>query len=156
MDFHLNSLLNLPNARVFTCYKEAGFTFIHLDLINEGINCPNCENYTNTIQKTSQRLIRDLSIVGTGVYLKVPRRKFYCGQCQKYPTERLEWVENRQRFTQRYQEYIYKRVKESSCEQVSRNEELSPAQVQQIFSKVAEKELKKRMRYGRVPRFVTS
>ena len=149
MDFHLNSLLNLPNARVFTCYKKAGFTFIHLDLINEGINCPNCENYTNTIQKTSQRLIRDLSIVGTGVYLKVPRRKFYCGQCQKYPTERLEWVENRQRFTQRYQEYIYKRVKESSCEQVSRNEELSSAQESaNIEQGCRERAKKKRMRFG--------
>jgi len=144
MDFHLNSLLNLPNTRVFTCYKEAGFTFIQLDLINQGIHCPNCQNYTDTIQKTSHRLIRDLSIVGIGVYLKVPRRKFYCVQCQKYPTEQLEWVENRQRFTQRYQEYIYKRVKESSYEQVSRHEELSPAQVQQIFSKIAEKELKKK------------
>ena len=139
MDFHLNSLLNLPNARVFTCYKKVGFTFIQLDLINEGINCPNCQNYTDTIQKTSQILIRDLSIIGTGLYLKVPRRKFYCSHCQKYPTEQLEWVESRQRFTERYQEYIY------SCEQVSRDEELSPAQVQRIFSRVAERELKKKI-----------
>ena len=145
MDFHLNSLLNLPNARVFTCYKEAGFTFIQLDLINEGINCPNCQNYTDTIQKTSQVLIRDLSIIGVGLYLKVPRRKFYCGECQKYPTERLQWVESRQRFTERYQEYIYERVKESCCEQVSHNEELSPAQVQRIFSRIAERELKKKI-----------
>ncbi len=101
--------------------------------------------YTDTIQKISQVLIRDLSIIGIGLYLKVPRRKFYCNGCEKYPTEQLEWVENRQRFTKRYQEYIYERVKELSCEQVSRNEELSPAQVQRIFSRIAERELKKRL-----------
>jgi hypothetical protein len=53
MDFHLNSLLNLPNTTVFTCYKEAGFIFIHLQLTNEGINCPNCQSYTDTVHQTS-------------------------------------------------------------------------------------------------------
>ena len=144
MDFHLNSLLNLPNTTVFTCYKEAGFTFLQLHLLNEGINCPNCQSYTDTIHKTSHTLIRDLSIFGSGVYLKIPRRKFYCINCQKYPTEQLAWVEKRQRFTERYQEYIYERVKESSCEQVSRNEELSAEQIQRIFSRIAERELKKK------------
>lgn len=144
MDFHLNSLLNLPNTTVFTCYKEAGFTFLQLHLSNEGMNCPNCHNYTDTIHQTSHTLIRDLSIFGSGVYLKIPRRKFYCTNCQKYPTEQLVWVEKRQRFTERYQEYIYERVKESSCEQVSRNEELSAEQIQRIFSRIAERELKKK------------
>jgi transposase len=144
MDFHLNFLLNLPNVSVFTCYKEVGFTIIHLDLVNEGINCPNCQSYTDVIHQTSHILIRDLSIVGDGVYLKVPRRKFYCGNCKKYPTEHLSWVENKQRFTQRYQEYIYERVKESSCEQVSRVEDLSADQVQRIFSRIADRELKKK------------
>ena len=153
MDFHLNSLLNLPNTTVFTCYKEAGFIFLHLQLTNEGINCPNCQSYTDIVHQTSHILIRDLSIIGAGVYLKVPRRKFYCNNCQKYPTEQLVWTEKRQRFTQRYQKYIYERVsvagdpprKESSCEQVSRSEDLSTDQIQRIFSKVAETELKKRL-----------
>ncbi|WP_396134348.1 transposase family protein [Chamaesiphon sp. VAR_48_metabat_135_sub] len=62
----------------------------------------------------------------------------------KYPTEQLVWAEKRQRFTQRYQKYIYERVKESSCEQVSRSEDLSTDQIQRIFSKVAETEFKKK------------
>ena len=153
MNFHLNSLLNLPNISVFTCSKEAGFTFLHLQLTNEGIDCPNCQNYTDIVHQTSHILIRDLSIIGAGVYLKVPRRKFYCNNCQKYPTEQLVWVENRQRFTQRYQEYIYERVsvagdpprKESSCQQISRSEDLSKDQVQRIFSRIALTELKKKI-----------
>ena len=144
MDFHLNYLLNLPKATVFTCYRETGFTFLQLNLLNEGIDCPNCQKYTDIIHQTSYTLMRDLSIFGSGVYLKVPRRKFYCTNCQKYPTEQLAWVKKRQRFTERYQEYIYERVKESSCDQVSRNEELSAEQIQRIFSRIAERELKKK------------
>ena len=144
MDFHLNSLLNLPSTTIFTSYKKAGFTFLQLHLLSEGINCSNCRNYTDTTHQTSHTLIRDLSIFGSRVYLKIPRRKFYCSNCQKYPTEQLVWVEKRQRCTERYQEYIYERVKESSCEQVSRNEDLSPEQIQRIFSRIAERELKKK------------
>ncbi|WP_445242866.1 transposase family protein [Microcoleus sp. N3A4] len=33
--------------------------------------------------------MRDLSIFGRLVYLKVPRRQFYCGECKKFPTESL-------------------------------------------------------------------
>ena len=145
MDFHLNSWLNLPNTSVFTCSKEAGFTFLHLQLTNEGIDCPNCQNYTDIVHQTSHILIRDLSIIGAGVYWKVPRRKFYCNNCQKDPTEQLVWVENRQRFTQRSQEYIYEGVKESSCQQISRNEDLSIDQVQRIFSRIALTELQKKI-----------
>jgi transposase len=141
MDFHLNSLLNLPNTTIFTCYKEIGFTVIHLQLINEGINCPHCQKYTGTIHQVSHILVRDLSIIGSGVYLKTPRRKFYCNNWKKYPTEQLTWVENKQRFTRRYQEFIYERVKESSCEQVSRVKALSAEQVQRIFSRIANREL---------------
>ena len=76
----------------------------------------------------------------------------HCNNCQKYPTEQLVWVESRQRFTQRYQKYIYERVsvagppqrKESSCEQVSRSEDLSTDQIQRIFSKIAGIEFKKK------------
>jgi transposase len=144
MDFHLDTLLNLPNVTVFTCYQELGFNFLQLQFINEGINCPNCQKYTDTLDQTRQMLVRDLSIFGTGVYLKVPRRKFYCDNCKKYPTEQLSWLEKRQLFTCRYQEYIYTRVKELTTEQVSRSEQLSAEQVQQMFHKIAQRGLKNR------------
>ncbi|WP_293337130.1 transposase family protein [Microcoleus sp. CAWBG58] len=38
-------------------------------------------------------MIRDLSIFGQPVYLKVPRRQFYCRTCQKYFTESLNFVD---------------------------------------------------------------
>lgn len=54
--------------------------------------------------------------------------------CQRYFTERLEFVDWERRYTQRYEEHIYQRVKSSSIEQVRREEQLSFEQVQGIFN----------------------
>ena len=112
MDFHLDTLLGLPNTTVFSYASELDFIILKLQLIGDGINCSNCNYYTDTVHQTRPILIRDLSIFGQLVYLKVPRRQFYCPNCKKSPTELLSWLNKKQRQTTRYQEYIYNRVKE--------------------------------------------
>ncbi len=74
MDFHLDSLLKLPDVTVLTCQQHGGFIFLELDFINEGISCPHCQTYTDNLHQTRPILVRDLSICGQGVFLKVPRR----------------------------------------------------------------------------------
>ncbi|WP_425335109.1 transposase family protein [Nostoc punctiforme] len=51
--------------------------------------CHHCNSYTDTVHQSRTKLVRDLSIFGRLVYLKVPRRQFYCGECKKFPTESL-------------------------------------------------------------------
>ena len=143
MDFHLNSLLNLSNATVFTCDYDTDFICLHLRLDNDGISCPYCHNYTDNLHDTNHMLVRDLSVFGHLVYLKVPRRKFYCSNCQRYPTEVLDWMEKRRGFTIRYENYIYSQVKQLTVEQVSIQQRLSHEQVQGIFSRIAARELAK-------------
>ena len=83
---------------------------------------------------------------GQVVYLKVPRRQFYCFSCKTSPTEILSWLNKKQRQTNRYQEYIYEKVKELTVKQVSENEKMCVAgnprrsedAVQDIFHKVAQ------------------
>ena len=142
MDFHLDSLLNLPNVTVLTCQHQEDLIILKLDLLNEGTTCPHCQNYTDHIHQTRPRLVRDLPICGQGVYLHVPRRQFYCPHCHKYPTERLEFLEMGRNFTKRYEEYIYEQVKEMTVEQVSYQQQLTPEQVQDIFSRMANRKKK--------------
>ena len=47
---------------------------LKLRLVNDGINCPNCNEYIHKLHQTRPILVRDLSIFGQVVYLKVPRR----------------------------------------------------------------------------------
>jgi transposase len=137
MDFHLNTLLNLPNITVFSYSTELDFIILKLQLINDGINCPNCHHYTDIVHQTRPILVRDLSIFGRLVYLKVPRRQFYCSNCKKSPTEPFSWLNKKQRQTTRYQEYVYTRVKELTVKQVSENEKMSEDTIQDIFHKIA-------------------
>jgi transposase len=142
MDIYLDTLLKLPNVSVFTCYQKEGFIVLDLELINQGINCPYCQTYTDKLHEDRPILVRDLSICGQGVYLKVPRRQFECPQCKRISTERLSFLEMRRQYTIRYEEYIYERVKELTVEQVSKNEELSPERVASIFKRIAQRKKK--------------
>jgi transposase len=137
MDFHLDTLLDLNNVAVFSYSSELDYTVLKLQLVNDGINCPSCNVYTDKIHQVRSILVRDLSIFGRLVYLKVPRRQFRCNNCNKSPTEILSWLNRKQRQTTRYQNYIYERVKELTVKQVSENEKMSEDTVQDIFHKVA-------------------
>ncbi len=137
MDFHLDTLLKLPNVTVFTCRQKLDCIILQLELLNEEIICPHCQKYTDDINQNRPILVRDLSIFGQAVYLQVPRRQFYCPGCQKYSTERLSWMELGRNSTQRYEEYIYEKVKELPIEQVSKNEGISPEKIEIIFQRMS-------------------
>ncbi|NES87101.1 MAG: ISL3 family transposase, partial [Moorea sp. SIO2B7] len=94
---------------------------------------PHCQTYTDNLHQTRPILVRDLSICGQGVFLKVPRRQFICPHCGKYPTEGLEGIDIRRNYTKRYEEHIYEKVKELTIEQVSKAEQLSHKQVKIFF-----------------------
>ena len=134
MDFHLDILLNLPSVTVESCIYQDNEVNLILRFLTEGSCCPHCGSYTEELHQNRPVLIRDLPIFGRIVHLKVPRRQFYCGNCQRYFTEKLEFVDWERRYTQRYEENIYQRIKSSSIEQVSREERLSFEQAQGIFT----------------------
>jgi transposase len=137
MDFHLDNLLNLPNVIADSYSSTLDAVVINIQLVNAGINCPSCHQYICQLHQNRPILVRDLSVFGRIVYLKVPRRQFYCYNCKKLPTESFSWLNKQQRQTNRYQEYIYEKVKELTVKQVSENEKMSEDAVQDIFHKVA-------------------
>ncbi len=125
MDFHLDTLLNLPNITVESCTHQERQVDLRLRFLTEKSDCPHCQNSSDELHQNRPILVRDLSVFGKVVYLNVPRRQFYCRECQRYFTERLSFVNWERRSTQRYEDYIYQRVQNTSIEQVSREEELS-------------------------------
>lgn len=126
MSFPLDFLLNLPEITVESCFQVEGYVCLHVKILAGGTECHHCQNHTSELNQVRSILVRDLPTFGKPVYLKVPRRQFYCRKCQKYFTEKLEFIDWRRLHTQRYEESIYHRVQSSSIEQISREEELSP------------------------------
>jgi transposase len=134
MDFYLDALLNLPNITVESCTQSEQQVVLKLRLLNETSDCPHCQNQSDKLHQNRPVLIRDLPISGQTVHLHLPRRQFYCSFCQRYFTERLNFVDWERRYTTRYENAIYHRVQTTSIEQVSREEDLSWDQVQGIFN----------------------
>ena len=140
---HLTELLELPNVSVIGYSRIEDSICLHLELKNVGINCPYCQYYITEINQKRPVLIRDLSVVGRAVYLRVPRRQFYCEKCQRYSTERWEWIDWQRRHTQRYEDNIFERIKGASIEKVAIEEGLSFDETEGIFNHVSRKHLKK-------------
>jgi transposase len=141
MNLNIENFLNLPQVKVVGGKQVSDFYALQLQFTNQGINCPHCEKYLDVLHQTRHILVRDLSICGIEVYLKVGRRRFYCPQCQKYTTEQVAWLDSKQLFTTRSKEYIYTRVKDLTVEQVSRSENLGSKQVQKIFDELSRIEI---------------
>ena len=134
MDFHLDGLLNLPHITIERCIKNDKKTILKVGFLTDYATCPHCQKSTDELHQIRPILIRDLPISGQLIELEIPRRQYYCKNCQKYFTEQLCFVDVGRRYTQRYEEYIYHRVQVTTVEQVKREEELSWDQIQGIFN----------------------
>lgn len=62
MDFHLDTLLHLPNISVFTCYQKEGFTVLKLDLLNPEVSCNYCGQATRPLAKVFYGILKGRSI----------------------------------------------------------------------------------------------
>lgn len=115
----IEELLNLPGTTVIGYQLIEGFICLHLKLLSRGINCNHCQEYTEEFHQSKFLLVRDLPSFGKPVYLRVPRRRFYCRQCQKYVTEKLKFIDWRRVYTRRYEQNITERVIRSNCDEAS-------------------------------------
>lgn len=126
-------MLKFPNVTVESCIQESNDVYLKLRFLREEANCSHCSKSSTELHQNRPIVVRDLSIFGQETYLKVPRRQFYCQDCQRYFTESLPFIEEGRQYTRRYEEHIYQQVQLSSIEQVSRSEGLSFERIQGIF-----------------------
>lgn len=143
MSSPLDSLLNLSEITIESCLEVEGYACLHVRILAERTECLHCQNPTSELNQVRSILVRDLPTFGKSVYLQVPRRQFYCRKCQKYFTEKLEFIDCRRLHTRRYEQSIYNRVQNSSIDQISREENLSAEEIQGIFTYVSN-QLKKK------------
>lgn len=140
---NLTELLNFPESSVVSWISIEDSICLHIQLNNSDINCPHCQSIITELNQNRPILIRDLSVFGRAVYLRVPRRQFYCCKCQRYSTENLEWLDWKRRHTQRYEANIFERIKSTSIERVAQEEGLSFDEIEGIFKHVSKSKVKK-------------
>ncbi len=104
INFYLDYILDLPGVKVESCTQIEGKILLGLRIVGEGMVCHHCQNYTEKLHQNRPILVRDLPVFGRPVYLKIPRRQFYCPICQRYPTEKINFLDIKRRHTQRYEQ----------------------------------------------------
>ncbi len=133
MDFHLDTLLNLPHATVDQCDQDQNGIILTLGLLNKAANSPHCGTASDEVNQSRSVMVRDLSVFGQATHLKVPRRQVYCRPGQQYFTERLPDIDLGRPYTRRYEADVYHPVQVSTIEQVSRAEGLTYDRVEGVF-----------------------
>lgn len=142
MHLHLTNLLNLPGVVVESFSDSGDLICFRLGLLAQGIECPHCLCYTEELNQVRPIMVRDLPAFGKAVYLQLPRRQFYCRACQRYSTERIEFVDWRRRYTHRYEDSIDEQANSSTLEQISQEQRLSCEEVKSILTSASKRKKK--------------
>ena len=137
----LNQLLGIQKLHVVKS-EFIGEVKLHLEVASTlaVASCPDCGRVSNQVHDESEaQMIRDLSIAERQSYLVYRARRFKCEYCNKTFVERVEWKRPNVSYTERYERYIYQRVRRESVSQVAQDEGLSEEAVQGIFERWAKK-----------------
>ena len=140
----LNKLLGIPKLRVVKS-EFIGEEKLHLEVVSTlpVASCPDCGRVSTLVHDESDvQMIRDLSIAERQCYLVYRARRFKCEYCNKTFVERVEWKRASVSYTERYERYVYQRVRRESVSQVAQDESLSEEAVQSIFECRAKKRLR--------------
>ena len=137
----LNQLVGIQKLRVMKS-EFIGEEQLHLEVVSTVsiASCPECGQVSDQIHDESEaQMIRDLSIAERRCYLVYRARRFKCEHCKKTFVERVAWKRSNVSYTERYERYVYQRVRRESVSQVAQDEDLSEEAVQGIFEYRAKK-----------------
>lgn len=105
--------------------------------------CPECGRASSKIHQihgNNPRWLRDLDIFNKPCFIEFPRRRFYCECCDKPFTEYLSFAGFRQRYTYRYEQYIFNRCKNCDFKTISKLEKLGYHAVKDIYYRLCKEQ----------------
>ena len=137
----LNTLLGLPQMTISAVESTDQEVHIHLAHTTESRSCPRCGQESTELHQNHARIVRDLPISGKTCYLHFTKRRFFCARCGGPFSEALDFVDPYRDYTKRYQEYIYRLVRENNISYVERIEGLSYEVAERIFLQQAQTRL---------------
>lgn len=95
--------------------------------------CGKCGASLTKVHQKSYREIDDILAFGKRVRITLTVRNFYCPSCRRQTAESFTFVRPGRHQTIRYEEWLYKWLKDSTIEQIKEQTQISWATLQQIF-----------------------
>src|SRR5712692_8145645 len=137
--------LDLPQIRVLATERTAEGNFIiTVETTLEGTVCPQCGQFTAEFHGFEEWLQgRPLPILERKVYIGLRPNRYRCPACGGRPTttQKLAWREENSPNTKAYEDYILKRLINSTVEDVSRKEEIGYDAVEGVIERRVAKQV---------------
>ncbi len=123
--------------------KGKGCEEVWIELLPEetgSMVCSACGGKAKSIHEVSERMIRDLPILGAKTWLFVKRRRVLCERCGP-KLERLSWLDRHQRVTKRFAESIVRLCEVLAISQVALYFDLGWETVKNIHKRALKRRL---------------
>lgn len=143
-------LLGIPNLKIDSIEKTARCLNLHCTIHTESDKCPSCLEPTKIINQYDTRKVQDLSISGKEVWLFLRIPQFRCPTCNRYFTQKLDWIESGKSYTKRQAKWIFELCSKQPFTEVASLVNLSHKTVERLFYEIAEQEIDLPKRYAEV------
>lgn len=137
----LTQLLNLAGIEVEDYTDCGGQLILEVEARTTQAACPRCQQTSCNLHQNHRYLVRDLSISGRTVFLKVNRRQFKCQTCGKPFSETLDFIGNRRKQTDRFAQLIVQQVLHSDIHNVALQNDLTDEEVWSMVQYISKKKL---------------
>jgi transposase len=137
----LTKLLNLPGIEVENYTECANQLILEAEATSTQATCPRCGQISSNLHQNHWYFVRDLSISGKTVLLKLNRRQFKCFNCGKPFSEIFDFIDLRRKQTDRFAESVVQQVLHSDTHNVALQNNLTDAEVWSIVKYVSQKKL---------------
>lgn len=105
--------------------------------------CSECETKTPSVHSYETRLVRDMNMFNTKVYIEYTYRKIRCNKCSGIKVERLGLVDPYMRITRRFTQYIVDLCKYMTVEDVANLLEIDRKLVKKLHKEYLQSEFGK-------------
>jgi len=134
-------LLGIPNLRIDSIEEDDKKFIFHCHIESESEPCPSCGKPCSSVNQRTKAMIRDLWISEKEVYLNLTKRQFYCEDCNKYFTERLDWASSCKSYTKRLAAFIFGINKNQSFYSLGAELNMSHKTLERMFYEHVESKL---------------
>jgi len=113
--------LNLPNTRIYDVEQNNKEEYIiKVTSTIEGTKCNKCGQFASNYHKLGHEItLRDLSICGKKVFIKLNPIQYKCKRCNSVNTQKVNWYLQRSPNTLRYENHILRQLVNSTISDVS-------------------------------------
>jgi len=141
MQLLFTELLGLPGIDVEDYHLFDDKIILEVEAHQVKSVCPRCQIPSTHLHQNHGYYVRDLSLMGRLVLLKVNRRQFKCTTCGKPFSEELDFVGKHRKHTDRFAEMIVQQVIHSDLHNVGQQNNLTDEEVWSIVEYISKKKL---------------